>query len=207
MARWLLWLPAAALAGLPLTSGALAKLAWKTSLPQHWQALEIWLTLSSFATTLLLLRFLALCGVFGRRHSGAVATDAQPWPWPWLLLLLAVLLLPWYFVGRYLAPFVDVALLPAYQFDLLVPIGAALLLTLIAVLLVRFAGLKTPSFPPGDLINLLPSMPVWRLPRFALPAQPDWQAPLVALQRHWQQLTPALVLAALWLLVLFVWII
>ena len=204
LARWLLWLPAAALAGLPLTSGALAKLAWKTALPEGWQLLEFWLTLSSLATTLLLLRFLALSGVFARSASApAAGTITGRWPWPWLVLLLMVLVLPWLFAWQYLHPFVGVALTPAYQLDLLLPVGIAGLLAVAAALLAQRGRLVAPSIAPGDLINLLPSMPAWRLPGLPIPALPDWQAPLQVLQRHWQRLTPALVLAGLWLLLVF----
>ncbi|MEE4376747.1 MAG: complex I subunit 5 family protein [Candidatus Competibacteraceae bacterium] len=92
---WLLTLPALALAGAPLTSGAVAKLGFKEAgslAPGDWSHwMPLLLTLSSGATTLLMARLLYLAWP---RQSGRL-----PSPWlltPWLGLLVALWLVPWW---------------------------------------------------------------------------------------------------------------
>jgi hydrogenase-4 component B len=89
----LLLLPALAIMGAPLTSGAavkyLLKDAWHDSAFAAWAP---WLTLASFATALLLLRALWLMWR-DQQHASARPPSGQ---WlPWATLSLASLLLPW----------------------------------------------------------------------------------------------------------------
>jgi hydrogenase-4 component B len=78
-------------AGLPLTGGALAKLAVKDLLADHWLTWVI--PLSSIATGLVMLRFverLSATRGHGNVRSGPAGIAA-----PWLLLALAAIGLPW----------------------------------------------------------------------------------------------------------------
>lgn len=91
-ARLGLWLPALVLAGLPWSSGALAKASLKTQLyplPEFWATVVPWLLpLSSIGTTLLMARFLYLAFEREQRDERTAAPM-------WWLLLLALILLPW----------------------------------------------------------------------------------------------------------------
>jgi formate hydrogenlyase subunit 3/multisubunit Na+/H+ antiporter MnhD subunit len=93
-------LPALALAGAPLTSGALAKLALKSNLeflPAGWTAaLSVLLPLAAVGTAVLMIRFLAL--VWSPR-ADAHGTNAQGLWAPWLLLVAAVLVGVWLLPG------------------------------------------------------------------------------------------------------------
>ena len=94
---YLILLPALALAGLPLTSGAIAKFAMKEivhGLPAPWPTLlNSVLPLTALATTLIVCHFLKTMAAGQPQKSSpgaAVMTRA------WLLLWLAVALLPWF---------------------------------------------------------------------------------------------------------------
>jgi formate hydrogenlyase subunit 3/multisubunit Na+/H+ antiporter MnhD subunit len=91
-ARIGLWLPALALAGLPLTGGALAKGLLKSQvhlLPDAWSVFAAWvIPLGSVGTTLLMARFLYL--------ALKEKTPGDPTaPWVLWCLLAGMLLLPW----------------------------------------------------------------------------------------------------------------
>lgn len=92
-AAWLLvWLPALAIMGAPLTSGAAVKQAFK----ELWHdgpfaASTLWLSLASFATALLLLRALWLMRA-DQQHAPAQRPPAAQWL-PWALLASAPLAL------------------------------------------------------------------------------------------------------------------
>ncbi len=97
-AGWVLVLPALALAGAPLTSGALAKLLFKNAAslaPAAWAAgLGKLLPLSSVATTLLMIRFLYLAWPHRQKNS------TSPWLWlPWLSLITLGFWLPWWWAA------------------------------------------------------------------------------------------------------------
>lgn len=136
------------LAGLPLTGGALAKLAAK---PVLGTGAIGWLgALSAAGTALLMIHFL-------RRVAAGAA--AEPWEsappgliWPWRTLFLAALVLPWV-----LAPAVGLGTWSAVLDEAtgwgalwggLWPILAGALL---ALALVRWGG-RLPRVPEGDLI-------------------------------------------------------
>jgi formate hydrogenlyase subunit 3/multisubunit Na+/H+ antiporter MnhD subunit len=101
--RWLvtagLILPAMALAGMPLTSGAIAKIALKSStalLPAPWPGwLDILLSLAAAGTTLLMARFLYLVWP---RGTGAGRLPVGLW-FPWATLLAAVAVATWLWPG------------------------------------------------------------------------------------------------------------
>jgi formate hydrogenlyase subunit 3/multisubunit Na+/H+ antiporter MnhD subunit len=92
---WLMLLPAAILAlgigGLPLTGGALAKLAVKPVLGDG--LVELLATLSAIGTTLLMLHFLHRLAASASPDSAAAA------PWgialPWMLMFVAAIGVPW----------------------------------------------------------------------------------------------------------------
>jgi hypothetical protein len=87
-------LPAAVLAlgigGLPLTGGALAKLAVKPVLEDGF--VELLANLSAIGTTLLMLHFL-------HRLAASASPDSAAAPWgialPWMLMFVAALVVPW----------------------------------------------------------------------------------------------------------------
>ena len=184
MARALLWLPAASLAGLPLTSGALAKATLKADLPS---ALAPWLEplliLSSIATTLLLVRFLLRAWP----ERGAIAQGARPWPW--LLLLIASLVLPWLLAGAHDLTWIRQPWSPANLFAATLPVIIGVIIGMGAWRL-RMAG---PTLPEGDLVALArywqwrPGLRAPRSPRISLPRNP-----LPALERRLTVFTVAL---------------
>ncbi|MBE0475892.1 MAG: NADH/ubiquinone/plastoquinone (complex I) [Coriobacteriia bacterium] len=148
-------LPAAALAGLPLTGGALSKAALKSgaqALPEAWHdPVVTLLTLAAAGTTLLMARFLWLAAARppeagGAPQSGAIAA--------WVALLAGVAAAPWLLPGeaaRYaVAHALDAEyLLPAVWAPAL---GLALAAAAFSArgALARFEG----SIPAGDLLAL-----------------------------------------------------
>jgi len=94
LAWLLLLLPALAIMGAPLTSGAAVKYLFKDALHDSaFAAWAPWLTLASFATALLLLRALWLMWR-DQQHAPAQRPPAGQWL-PWAVLSTASLLLPW----------------------------------------------------------------------------------------------------------------
>jgi hydrogenase-4 component B len=162
-----LLLPALALAGAPLTSGALAKIALKTStaaLPGAWPgALSVLLPLATVGTTVLMARFLMLTWP---RAKGHARLTAGLWL-PWGLLIAAGGLVTWVWPAT--APFGAEALAPRNLWPTLWPLlaGAA-----IGVGLWRLSrrGMEPPQVPAGDLLALLEWAVGWwrkRVPRKA----------------------------------------
>lgn len=189
LARRLLWLPAVSLAGLPLTSGALAKTAFKNELPAEFAAwLEPALFAASVLTTGLLARYLWL--VWPQRGG-----SPEPGPVaPWLALLAASLVLPWLLVWPVRPEWAGLALDPRYLPDALLPVFLG---SLAAVMAARYSP-WTPSFPEGDLVVLFR----WPQPRTLLRPRlrlPDWTPLLRAGEDTLSRLSVAL---TLWLAVL-----
>ena len=95
--RWhwlLLSLPALALAGLPLTSGAAVKLLFKDGIADSDQAGWMWLlTIGSVGTMLLMLRFLWLMRASQQQRELAPMPASQRAPWA--ILCVMPVLLPW----------------------------------------------------------------------------------------------------------------
>ncbi|TCD06775.1 NADH/ubiquinone/plastoquinone (complex I) [Erythrobacteraceae bacterium CFH 75059] len=156
-------LTALAIAGLPFTGGALAKLAVKGPLGTGAAALLV--TLSAVGTTLLMLRFLMLV----RRDTPAPHLRPRPAVLlPFAGAALAALTLPWL-----LFPAASGQAL-AYAFSPATLWGAAWPLLLGAAILagaVRW-GRAAPVVPEGDLVA-----PAERLVNAAIGRAQEWQAP------------------------------
>jgi formate hydrogenlyase subunit 3/multisubunit Na+/H+ antiporter MnhD subunit len=145
------------LAGLPLTGGALAKLAVK---PVLGDGLVGWLgTLSAVGTALLMLHFM-------RRAAAAAAPDPQAQAavgivWPWWVMLTAALALPWALLpvaglGDWTAALAYSTTWPTLWAGVWpVLVGAAL-----AVALGRW-GRHLPKVPEGDLIGAFGGIGGW----------------------------------------------
>lgn len=150
MARPRLWpvlLPAAVLAlglaGLPLTGGALAKLAVKAELGQG--VVGVLAALSAAGSALLMLHFM-------RRLVAEAASPAASMPsglvWPWLAAAFAALVLPWVLFPLAQSGARSAALAPAALWAALWPVllGGALAETL------RRSRLQAPPVPAGDIV-------------------------------------------------------
>jgi hydrogenase-4 component B len=143
----ILLLPALALAGLPLTSGAVAKAALKSvtpGLPGNWP-LDTLLALAAVGTTLLMARFLWL---IWRSEPQKKAVPPLMWG-SWLLLVAGVA------VVLYLLPMSTTAVAESLKADKLWPaIWPILLGLLAAAAATRYTprSWDLPLIPPGDLV-------------------------------------------------------
>lgn len=204
LAWLLLLLPALAIMGAPLSSGAavkyLLKDAWYDSAFAAWAP---WLTLASFATALLLLRALWL---IWRDQQQAPAQRPPFGQWlPWAALSVASLLLPWVWPALR-EPLLD-GLYPRGLWAALWPLLAALALTGWALR----RGWRVPS-----RLARLPNPALWAsLYVTRVLRQPPLPVPAMQLERHrWRQRERrwnrqwergALTLSA-WLLVALLWL-
>jgi len=145
---WLVLLPAAVLAlglgGLPLTGGALAKLAIKESLGDGIAAGLA--TLSSIASTVLMLHFL-------RRLKSNAPTDPRASATmglilPWLVIAFAAVALPWALYPRIVGGSFHDALAPKELWSLLWPV---LVGGLLSVGLQHYEP-RLPRIPAGDVL-------------------------------------------------------
>ncbi|ACL73736.1 NADH/ubiquinone/plastoquinone (complex I) [Thioalkalivibrio sulfidiphilus HL-EbGr7] len=155
-------LPALALAGLPWTSGALAKQSLKSPL---YEALPAWagtveslLTLAAVGTTLLMARFLWCLWIKGAARPGHL-----PWQmWmPWLVLSFAALVLPWVWVGQ-----------AGPAWSLIWPLSLGVVLSLAGLLAWR--GRRVPQVPEGDVLLPVEGLARW-LARTVRSAPRLWQ--------------------------------
>jgi formate hydrogenlyase subunit 3/multisubunit Na+/H+ antiporter MnhD subunit len=80
-----------AMAGAPLTSGALAKSVFSEALPQQAHYLITLLVISAFATTLLMARFLFLIWSKHQRVQSTLSSESIV---AWLILILAIAIFP-----------------------------------------------------------------------------------------------------------------
>ncbi|MEJ7929911.1 complex I subunit 5 family protein [Ramlibacter sp. AN1015] len=131
----------AAIAGLPLSGGALAKLATKEPLGEGAAALAA--TWSAVGTMLLMLRFLWLA-------ARQEARSGRPSLWmllPWVVLVVAALAVPWGLAPRLAPSAVAYALEPASLVDAAWPLLLALALAYAAA---RWP-LNRPQVPVGDV--------------------------------------------------------
>ncbi|MFO0875692.1 MAG: proton-conducting transporter membrane subunit [Phycisphaerales bacterium] len=146
--RWRVLLPAAvlalSLAGLPLTGGALAKLATKPFLDHG--VVGVLAACSSAGTALLMLHFL-------RRVAAGAAPDTEASPpagieAPWLAMAIAAVAVPWMLCSIATGAAPTEALAPKALWASLWPVlvGAAL-----AVALWRL-GARLPRVPEGDVL-------------------------------------------------------
>ncbi|TVP54730.1 MAG: NADH-ubiquinone oxidoreductase [Halomonadaceae bacterium] len=158
---WLLplALPALALVGWPLSSGAAAKLALKDALPAALDTgwLLALLSLAAAGTTALMLRFFwTLRGQL--RESG----PRRPDPWLlacWLVGLACTGGLFWWLPLQEL-PALVYGLSPGKAVDLILPPLVAMVLAALGWGLLR-QWLKWPALPPGDLLLPLTALMVW----------------------------------------------
>lgn len=167
-------LVALSVAGLPLTGGALAKLAGKSGVSD---TLALALTLSSVTTTLVL-------GWFLFRLADVAEKPDQPPVWNRALvavgaLALAALALPW---GLWSA---EVSLPPYYPLQVKnIVDGLWPVLTGLAMLAL-VSRLPLPTYPPGDALHLIQNWNprAMRLPTVSIPGRPRRRAVLRALLR------------------------
>jgi len=156
-------LPALALAGAPLTSGAIAKLSLKDAAalaPEPWRfALDILLPIAAIGTTLLMIRVLRVLSAaddddgHGRRvDPRQAARPPMGLVAPWAVLLAAVavatLLVPGYRDIHVAADLLEEASLWTNAW----PVGAGLLIYAGATLLVRRSRIDVRPIAAGDLL-------------------------------------------------------
>ena len=143
---WLVLVPATVLAlglgGLPLTGGALAKLAMKPVMGDG--IVGVLATLSAIGSTLLMLHFLR------RMWSGSQPeiAEASALVWPWLATALAAAVLPWMLYSSVTNDSLRSALAPAEIWEALWPV----LLGALASLALWRWGRVLPRIPEGDLL-------------------------------------------------------
>jgi formate hydrogenlyase subunit 3/multisubunit Na+/H+ antiporter MnhD subunit len=175
---------ALSLGGLPLSGGALAKLAVKAQLGE---GLTGWVAAASAAaTTALMVHFL----IWLARSAGESTAASPRRIWPWLGLAVASMLLPWLMfpaVGGDLADALGAATLWDATWPMLV--GAALAAGLWAL------GEPLPHIPAGDIVVAQEAAFRAGAPLGALVERLDWRL------RQWPAaglslLTVALILAA-----------
>jgi formate hydrogenlyase subunit 3/multisubunit Na+/H+ antiporter MnhD subunit len=134
---------AVGLGGLPLTGGAVAKLAVKGPLGSGWAATVAYA--SAVGTTLLMLHFLRR--VAANSAAEPAARAAAGLRWPWLVTAIAALVVPWaIFLGLSLGTVAE-AVAPKALWASLWPVGVGAAL---AWWLAR-AGDRLPRIPPGDV--------------------------------------------------------
>lgn len=143
----LLALPALALAGMPGTSGWLAKVTLKTALEDAPLGWTLWLGtalfLASLGTTLLMLRALFLLA--GAAHKPAIARDVAL---PWLAMTALVI------VGLTVANIAPDAAKTASLLDL-IPLVVAGVIAALASLVFQYAGLRFEPAAPGELLGMM----------------------------------------------------
>ncbi len=160
---------AALLIGLPLTGGALVKTLFKEAIGGAYGWLELLLTFSATATTVLMLRYLILL-------SRPSSTASAPLPLlSWLLTLIAALLVPPLVTVLYgwpLGAYSDLNWQKTWTLSWPVLLGAMLF-----VLHVRIK--KLPLIPAGDLLlvieqlwQYLRQLPSPQIPRFLTAYRP-----------------------------------
>ncbi|MDR6951806.1 formate hydrogenlyase subunit 3/multisubunit Na+/H+ antiporter MnhD subunit [Ancylobacter sp. 3268] len=136
---------ALALAGLPFTSGALAKYAVKDLFGEGIAALAV--TLSATGSTLLMLHFL-------RRLSRLSAPDARTRPPPGLLLPFLATAAASFLVAGLLLPSTGTAYAAVFAPEALWTASWPMLLGAALAFALRRSALRIPDIPEGDLIVL-----------------------------------------------------
>jgi multicomponent Na+:H+ antiporter subunit A len=144
---WLVLVPATVLAlglgGLPLTGGALAKLAMKPVMGDG--IVGVLATLSAVGSTLLMLHFLQR---MWRGSQQPEIAEGSALVWPWLATALAAALLPWMLYSSVTNDSLRSALAPAEIWEALWPV----LLGALASLALWRWGRVLPRIPAGDLL-------------------------------------------------------
>ncbi|MDX1655684.1 MAG: complex I subunit 5 family protein [Candidatus Competibacteraceae bacterium] len=161
---WLLAIPALALAGMPFTSGALAKLLLKDAsvlAPMDWEhPLTLLFTASSIATGLLVLRFLWLA--WPRARDGISLWRTLPW----LVLLTAGLTLPWWYAEGHFSGAAARTLEPDVLLKNLWPVLAALALAAVVWGTQRLSGCRLVlprQETPAPLLRIGSAVLTWPL--------------------------------------------
>ncbi len=153
-AGWCLALPALALVGAPLTSGALAKPLLKDAAylaPDGWSELLLDLMpLSSLATGLLMARFLFLTWPRSQ-PQGPLPTGMIT---SWLALLVLGLGLPWWWAWQHMPKAIDETLGWDALLSGLMPLAGAVVLALAVGGIWRLTRFRV-SLPEGDMLELL----------------------------------------------------
>lgn len=137
---------ALSLGGLPLTSGALAKLASRPMLGYGLAGQA--LTLAAAGTTLLMLHFLTVLSGEASRDSGSRAPTGEVIPW--LVVSVLSVFLPWVHYPHVTGETVWNVLHIASVWKVAWPMGLG---AVAAVFLIRLRG-RVPSVPEGDIIVL-----------------------------------------------------
>jgi multicomponent Na+:H+ antiporter subunit D len=160
-------LPALALAGAPLTMGAVSKSGLQyslKSLPESWiTMLDVLLPLSSIATTVLMARFLYLVWpVTAPRYASQSieATDAQPRPnrieptmlLSWSAMLAVIVATPWLIPNGLVAEGGSNLLAKTAKWPYLWPVCLGGLIAWTAYRTTRSVRRSLPSLPPGDIL-------------------------------------------------------
>jgi multicomponent Na+:H+ antiporter subunit A len=144
---WLVLVPATVLAlglgGLPLTGGALAKLAMKPVMGEG--IVGVLATLSAIGSTLLMLHFLRR--MWSASEQPEIA-ETSALVWPWLATALAAAVLPWMLYSSVTSDSLRSALVPAEIWEALWPV----LLGALASLALWRWGRLLPRIPAGDLL-------------------------------------------------------
>ncbi len=128
-----------ALAGFPLTSGALAKTLLNGALPQAWTSLYWLLTASGAGSTLLMARFLYLAS---KTHPRVVPAATSAWI-VWSMLVLSIVIAP-FVLGEYQAS--------VRGWETALP--AALLAASVWILRPKRLSRASGRIPAGDLLYL-----------------------------------------------------
>jgi formate hydrogenlyase subunit 3/multisubunit Na+/H+ antiporter MnhD subunit len=156
--------PALALAGAPLTSGAVSKAALSAALPglpSPWLGwLDLLLPLIAIGTTLLMVRFIYLVL---RSEAKKAYLHVGMWA-SWLILLFGVLLITWALPAA--VDFTRYALDLYAMWLALWPVGLGLLLAAsVGLLSMRRLLPRHPSIPPGDIVVPLENLTGLLTPR------------------------------------------
>lgn len=142
------------MAGLPFTSGDIAKTLSKQAIPKDYEWLLALLTLGSILTALLMSRFVYICATSERKQK-AISLGAA--------LGMSLLLL----VIAHMAMYLFVAL-PDIGLKNLLPLGVALvLISLFLVLPETMRSQLLPVTPKGDILNLLTKVLLRKLARIS----------------------------------------
>jgi hydrogenase-4 component B len=155
-----LLLPALALSGLPLTSGAIAKAGLKSGvehLPNGWAAtVEMILPFAAVGTTLLMVRFLQL---MWQRATNEKPAKPMLWPvWAALLVAVAVVMPLWPDASYATSKSLEAEKLWVSTW----PIALGLLLAVGFALLTRpVPALARFTLPAGDVLPLMQRAPRW----------------------------------------------
>jgi formate hydrogenlyase subunit 3/multisubunit Na+/H+ antiporter MnhD subunit len=183
-----LFLPALALAGAPLTSGAIAKVALKDAAaiaPGAWAGwLDVALPLAAVGTTLLMARFLAIVSAGDRHQARGVIV---PWAVAVAASTVALWIVPWW---ADLGTTPGVTWRPSYVWSAAGPVLLGAGLTIGAVAMHRRHVLRAvPEIAPGDILVPLERLwarirrrPIADVPVAGIHGPPD---PVASLASSW----------------------